>query len=143
MAKKNLEFAKYDGNNIVVADEYGTVGENAQGGSIRFENPALPGGLLGNKQLVVIINRPDGTSHLITCTQPVSSSVRKAHENGTSKKQLLATIWKLGIASFERDGVVGQPHIHAPQGIVAGNFSADDAESATELSYEELIKELV
>lgn len=109
-------------------------------GTLQFSNKNITSEKINDKgnrvAVVVIMKNAKGESVVVSCSQAVSASVRKALEGGMERKQALAIIAKLSIL----EGETGIPFISAPAGeSTADIFTVEQLATEKVANYEALI----
>lgn len=130
-----LEFKVYvpKESNLV---ELGTVAQQIPGGSLKFCPGTVAKYQAGSiKSMAMVLLNKKGESATLPLSKNVSATIKKALENGSTKKECLAAILKLQILETED----GANIISAPRGA-GGEEEELTVANATKLvtSYEDL-----
>ena len=126
-----LNFAVYESTTL---EDLGTPAKVVgKGGSLAF----IPKNLANTaKRVVLVLKNKAGESTTLSCSEQVSSMVRKALNGGMQKKQALAILSKLSILEGESE----IPYLCAPAG--EGNleeYTIEQLAKETVEGYEEMV----
>jgi len=116
--------------------ELGTVSKFIPGGSIKFVPGTIDRYNLGTiKAMAMVLTLKNGDSDTCPLSKRVSAVVKKALDNGTSKRDVLAAIAKLEVLEMED----GSNIISAPRGSSGEEESFEIASlNKSKVTYDEL-----
>ena len=127
-----IDFKVYESTTLT---DLGTLAKVAgKGGKLKFIAKNLAN---DEKRVAVVVNKADGTSAVIPCSNTVSKGVRQALESSVEKNKILATLAKLSVMEGEEE----HPFIVAP--ITAGGteeeFTIEQLAVVKNATYEDVI----
>jgi len=126
-----LQFKVYETSSL---EDLGTIldiiGEN---GEIRFSSEK---NLKSNKRVTLILKDEDGKSAAVPCSTAVSTTVRQALADGTSKEECLAALVQLNLLEDDKSRIfispLGDPDVAPQEFYKVGNLAE------VKVSYEDL-----
>lgn len=125
-----IKFAVYESSTL---EDLGTVAQVVgKKGTLAFINKNLA----STKRVAVVLKNVKGESTVITCSAPVSTSVRNALANGVERRKVLAIVSKLNVLEGETE----VPFICAPAGSsTMEEFTIESLATEKVTDYAELI----
>lgn len=134
----SVKFAVYESTTL---EDLGTVAQVVgKKGTLKFSNKNLASEKLNSNgvrvAVVIVLKQADGKTSVVSCSQSVSVSVRKALEEGMEQKKALAIVSKLSVL----EGPSEVPFICAPVGSSLGEeFTIEQLATEKVVDYAELI----